>query len=171
MSEGLEALHHPRIKSARVDISAEGKHDIAYMFFDDTKQYAAIEKELEEAEENKKMLGIFKNALTVEYKPFPVEMQKESKDFVSLLCKNIATIRENELDKNLRAILKKWVLKNAFPKELKALEIIKDKRVNCFDVIDSVDYKHYLVLMEEYHKSWRLTEQEYKLLKEVLEDE
>ena len=54
MSKGLEALHLPRIKSARVDISAEGKHDIAYMFFDDTKQYAAIEKEL-------KALEIIKN--------------------------------------------------------------------------------------------------------------
>lgn len=46
MIKGLEALHHPRIKLAKVDISAEGKHDIAYMFFDDTKQYAVIEKEL-----------------------------------------------------------------------------------------------------------------------------
>lgn len=63
------------------------------------------------------------------------------------------------------------ILDNETEKKLKALEIIKDKRVNCFDVIDSVDYKHYLVLMEEYHKSWRLTKQEYKLLKEVLEDE
>ena len=50
MSEGLEALHHPRIKSAKVDISAEGKHGIAYMFFGDTKQYAAIENELKEYE-------------------------------------------------------------------------------------------------------------------------
>lgn len=46
MSEGLEALHHPRIKSAQVDISAEGKHGIGYMFFGDTKQYATIEKDL-----------------------------------------------------------------------------------------------------------------------------
>lgn len=46
MSKGLEALHHLRIKSAKVDISAEGKHDIAYMFFEDTKQYATIEQEL-----------------------------------------------------------------------------------------------------------------------------
>ena len=50
MSEGLEALHHPRIKSAKVDISAEGKHDIAYKFFSTTKQYAAIENELKDKE-------------------------------------------------------------------------------------------------------------------------
>lgn len=46
MSKGLEALHHPRIELAKIDISVEGKHDIAYMPFYKTKQYAAIEKEL-----------------------------------------------------------------------------------------------------------------------------
>lgn len=162
MSKGLEALKEVVDYSIVKFADSESKYQ---------KDLEIIEKELEEAEDNKKMLDIFKNALIVEYKPFSVEVQEESEDFVSLLCKEIATIRENELDKNLRAILKKWVLKNAFPKELKALEIIKDKRVNCFDVIDSVDYKHYLILMEEYHKSWRLTKKEYDLLKEVLGDE
>lgn len=46
MSKGLEALHHPRIELAKIDISAEGLHDIAYMPFYKTKQYTAIEKEL-----------------------------------------------------------------------------------------------------------------------------
>ena len=31
MSEGLAALHHPRIELAKIDISAEGKQGIAYM--------------------------------------------------------------------------------------------------------------------------------------------
>ena len=61
MSRGLEALHHPRIKSAKVDISSEGKHDIAYMLFDYTKQYAIIEKELTALDivKNKIPLAIF----------------------------------------------------------------------------------------------------------------
>lgn len=50
MSKGLEALHHPRIELAQIDISAEGKHDIAYMPFYKTKQYADIENELKEYE-------------------------------------------------------------------------------------------------------------------------
>lgn len=50
MSQGLDALHHPRIKSAQVDISVEGKLGIGYMSFGDTKQYAAIENELKEYE-------------------------------------------------------------------------------------------------------------------------
>ncbi len=50
MRKGLEALHHPRIELAKIDISVEGKHDIAYMPFYKTKQYTAIEKELKEYE-------------------------------------------------------------------------------------------------------------------------
>ena len=46
MSRGLEALHHPRIELANIDISVEGKKDIAHMPFYKTKQYTAIEKEL-----------------------------------------------------------------------------------------------------------------------------
>ena len=50
MSKGLEALHHPRIELAKIDISAESKHDIAYMPFYKTKQYVTIEKELKALE-------------------------------------------------------------------------------------------------------------------------
>lgn len=53
-------------------------------------------------------------------------------------------------------------------KSLLVLEIIKEKQVNCYDIINSVDYKHYLVLMKDYDKSWQLPKEEYNLLKEVL---
>lgn len=153
MNKGLEALR-------RICLHLVAHDETQHKEFDE--YVNAIEKELEEAEENKKMLDIFKNALTVEYKPFSIEMQKESKDFVSLLCKNIATIRENELDKNLRAILKKWVLKNAFPKELKALEIL---RKGNFEFGDK--HSFHITL----NSGITLTREEYDLLKEVLGDE
>ena len=50
MSKGLDALHHPRIGIAKIDISTEGKHGIGYMPFYRTKQYAAIEEELKALE-------------------------------------------------------------------------------------------------------------------------
>ena len=50
----------------------------------------------------------------------------------------------------------------------RAFEIIKKKQVNCYDIINSIDYKHYLVLMKDYDKSWLLTKEEYNFLKEVL---
>lgn len=57
MSKGLEALHHPRIELARIDISTEGLHDIAYMPFYKTKQYTAIEEELNDLDTIKKIFN------------------------------------------------------------------------------------------------------------------
>ena len=65
MSKGLEALHHPRIELAKIDISAEGKHDIAYMPFYKTNQYTAIEKELKEYESYKTFIDNVKNGSIV----------------------------------------------------------------------------------------------------------
>ena len=62
MNKGLEALHNPRIVLAKIDISAEGKHDIAYMPFYKTKQYTAIEEELKELEELREMMRRFNEA-------------------------------------------------------------------------------------------------------------
>ena len=63
MGEGLNALHNQKIKSAKVDISAEGKHDIAYKFFGETKQYSIIEKELKASEFLKKQFRLVVNQL------------------------------------------------------------------------------------------------------------
>lgn len=53
-------------------------------------------------------------------------------------------------------------------KALKALEIIRNNEVDCYDIINSTDYKHYLFLTKTYDKSWILKQKDYKLLKEVL---
>lgn len=177
--KGLEALHHPRIKSAQVDIGAEGKRGIAYMFFDDTKQYAAIEKALEQAEENEKVLDIFKNALTIEHQPISVE-PLDDKNFVGSLVRSISTIRTNELDKSLRETLRKWVLKNAFLKELKALEIIIEKEVNIqnFKICLSAKWEYELFEEncsdnDEYNEmppyKHSMTKEQFDLLREVLQ--
>ena len=173
MSKGLEALHHPRIKTAKVDISAEGKHDIAYMFFDDTKQYTAIEKELKQAEENEKLLKVFKDALTIEYHEYPtIEQHNDNEDVMSYLVKELYTIRQSELEKNMRKALRKWVLKNVFPKELKALEIIKPFLKNIRIVKN--EKGQYEVLIDVINSDRPLviarinSQEEYELLKEVL---
>ena len=53
-------------------------------------------------------------------------------------------------------------------KELKALEIIRKWQVNVYDIINSVDYNHYCVLMAGLNRSWILPKKKYDLLKEVL---
>lgn len=89
--------------------------------------YNIIEKELKKAEKNEIVLNIFKNALTIEHHDLPmVDPHDDNEDFVTYAFKTLTTIRQNELDKSLRQALREWVLKNAFPKEFKALEIIKE---------------------------------------------
>ena len=82
MSKGLEALHHPRIELAKIDISAKGKHDIAYMFFNKTKQYSAIKQDLEDYEEMKHSFNIItcENGDLLKYKR-ALDIIKELFDF------------------------------------------------------------------------------------------
>ena len=151
MSKGLDALHHPRIKSAKIDISAEGKHGIAYMFFDDTKQYAAIEKELTEYD---------------------------------LLKEHANKYEANNLDEIMRLIHNGWVYERKESKQEKALEIIKEKKVNVPSLItlfkSQTKYEDYEQLWNndirwQLTKNWdiqfsrkKLTQEEYDLLEEVL---
>ena len=108
MNEGLEAL----------------KRVVEWFEIENVKDIETIEKELKQAQEDKKVLDIFKNSLTIEHCPISIEPLKDGEDFVGSLFRNITTIRTNELDKNLRETLRRWVLKNAFPKEIKALNEI-----------------------------------------------
>ena len=105
MSKGLEALHHPRIELAKIDISAEGKHGIAYMPFYKTKQYAAIEQELKEKDELAQALSIvtcengdllkYKRALGILVKVFKEEIN------TNYLVLDYLTQEENDLLKEV----------------------------------------------------------------------
>lgn len=125
-----------------------------------------IEKTLKQAQEDKEMLNIFKNALTIE-RDIPPELEiKESEKGCSYVFKEAVKIHENRIEEMLKKSLRKWVLKNAFPKELKALEIIKEKNVK----IDVLKYQSDVVFynMAVFEKEEKLTQEEYDLLKEVL---
>ena len=108
-----------------------------------------IEKELKQAQEDKKVLDIFKSSLTIEHCPISIEPLKDGEDFVGSLVRNITTIRTNELDKNLRETLREWVLKNAFPKELKRLEELE----KAFDALSKDDEKAKKELSKEIEKN------------------
>ena len=93
----------------------------------DLDMFCSIEKELKQAEENEKVLNICKNALTIEHHDLSMaDLHDDSEDIVAYFVRQFFTIKQNELDKSLRQSLREWVLKNAFPKELKALEIISE---------------------------------------------
>lgn len=120
---------------------------------------------LKKMQEDKEMLNIFKNALTIE-RDIPPELEiKESEKGCSYVFKEAVKIHENRIEEMLKKSLREWVLKNAFPKELKALDIIKKKRV---DVCWIIEMKN--KTLEDYNGThvYELTKEEYDLLKEVL---
>lgn len=121
-----------------------------------------IEKELKQAEKDREMLNIFKNALTIErIEPKPTSMKIENDgSIVCPLVQNIIKIRQTELNDNLRKSLREWVLKNAFPKELKALEIIF-KYITIGNPFGNV---HYIYLNDE---SEMIMPKDFEILKEI----
>ena len=120
MNEGLEAFEN----ILNQELIKPNKYRKTIKDIASVGQVIEVEKELEQAQEDKKVLDIFKNSLTIEHCPISIEPLKDGEDFVGSLFRNITTIRTNELDKNLRETLREWVLKNAFPKEIKALNEI-----------------------------------------------
>ena len=86
--KGLEALHHPRIELAKIDISVEGKQDMGYMPFYKTKQYSIIEKELKEYKEIKEIAKHYKwDDITGEI--FNVETDRKYRDLFNSAIINI----------------------------------------------------------------------------------
>ena len=154
MSKGLRALN--RIKEFLKLNTKHWKQDVDY-----------IEEELEQAQKDKEMLNVFKNALTIEHHDYQMVELDHSKDAMSCFVKELTTIKQNELDKSMSKALREWVLKNAFPKELKALEIVKNKRVNVYTLKPYFTYIDYNDLLPNQNER-QLTQEEYDLLKEVL---
>lgn len=126
---------------------------------------------LKEMQEDKEMLNIFKNALTVE-RNIPPELEiKESEKGCSYVFKEAVKIHENRIEEMLKKSLKEWVLKNAFPKELKALDIIKEKKVDTttlFICFKDYNLETYNECVNPLAGELSLTQQEYDLFKEVL---
>lgn len=56
-------------------------------------------------------------------------------------------------------------------KELKALEIIKEKEVAVFVINDTSNFDEYNIRLLAYGTNQELTQEEYDLLKEVLQDD
>ncbi len=52
--------------------------------------------------------------------------------------------------------------------EEKAFKLIKEKKVNCYNVVASADYKTYVYWYKNYNLDQLLTEKEYDFLKGVL---
>ena len=164
MNKGLEALE-------KIDLTIQYKSFSKKELATYLECCEIIKKELKQAEENEKLLKVFKNALTIEHHEYPTIEHDDNEDIMSCFVKELYTIRQNELEKDMHKALRKWVLKNAFPKELKALEIIKRTAMKLVSLEDDTTIckkGRYAFYDSELYQSVDLTKEEYDLLKEVL---
>ena len=124
MAKGIKTFNRAlRYANTNRSFSKEYKEDVKAV-----KKYLEEREELEEKAsfyeaENKqltKLVNIFKGALTLVHKPITFE---ETNDMSSLV-RQCVEIKQNQLEETLRETLRDWVLKNACPKEYKALKEI-----------------------------------------------
>lgn len=137
MSKGLEATK--RLKWGYA-ISQEERINLC----------ECIEKELKQAQEDKEVLNIFKNALAIKH-TCVLPKEQDQDDTFSYACRYLFEITQNDIDEKLRKSLREWVLKNAFPKELKALEVIKNSKMIIQEFINGKIEINLVVDKEEYN--------------------
>ena len=134
--------------------------------------YNIVEKALTELEETKKINEIFKNAITIKHTDIHFEEKLDhSKDTFIYSIQPICEVIQNNIEEELKRHLREWVLKNAFPQELKTLEIIKEKVMPLVSLEDEDSIckpNQYRVYDNELYQSTALTQEEYDLLKEWL---
>lgn len=134
------------------------------------KYHEIIEQALTELEETKKINEIFKNAITIKYTGIHCEEKLDhSIDTFIYAIQPICEVIQNNIEEELKRQLREWVLKNAFPQELKALEIIKNKNFDLFYLQDSKDLEMYNDTCDHFRNLCYLTQEEYDLLKEWLQ--
>jgi len=121
-----------------------------------------IEKELKQAQEDKKVLNIFKNALAIKH-TYVLPKEQDQDDTFSYACRYLFEITQNDIDEKLRKSLREWVLKNAFPKELKAFKVV----VKTLDIRVSMNEMGQCFL-EDNHCIYAIPRSTYDLITEAL---
>jgi len=169
MSKGLEAFEN--IKDEMLEWTEGYEEDLDI-----------VEKELEEKEQQDNLIKIIKETIEFGIKDNKVEVSKEGD--VSIIG-TIGLILQKELTEKEKTLFRDWILETCFPKELKALEIIKNKCINidyfiftCVKndwsyegYLDEVSDVNSIALSGQYNFPEHepiLTKEEYDLLKEVL---
>lgn len=128
MSKGIKQFNRAlRYANTNRSFSKEYKDDVKAV-----KKYLDEREELEDKAsfyeaENKRLqslVDIFQNAITIIKKPMEIKAFDTNNKALSMLAQTITEIQTNDLDIRLRETLRKWVLENACPKEVKALKEI-----------------------------------------------
>ena len=124
----------------------------------------SLETALKEKEKQDNVLKVLKEVIEFATILPHIEPNKDNGfDVMSGVGINI----QRDIENKERELLRQWILETCFPKELKALEIIKEKVMPLLNVDLIKRFKIYPVEDKEIE----INEKEYDLLREVLEDE
>ena len=142
----------------------------SYQFSDEYKENKKlIETALEEKEQQDQIIKIIKE--TIEFGIVDNKVEENENGDLTLFGRIGISLRK-ELDEKERQLFRDFILETCFPKELKALEIIKNKRVDVDLLLSSLYVAHYNdFISEEIIGEKQLTQKEFDLLKKVLKDE
>lgn len=155
----LEALK--RVKQARYFIDFELDAKVGEDYKEELK---IIETELKEKEQQDNVLKVLKEV--IEFAVVLPEV-KPTKDDVFSVISAVSINAQRAIENKKRELFRQWVLDTCFPKELKALEIIKEKRTDV-GYLMSCDFLCDYNDCDETPYDKPLTQEEYDLLVEVL---
>jgi len=130
MLRGLARMYTDNEAKKIIDIACEG-----------------IEKELEEKEEQDNIIKIIKEVIC--FNRTMSTPKKDEQGNVSFI-QEVSLKLQRQLENKERELFRNWVLKECFPKELKALEIIKNNKDMRIAVLSScTKWDEYELLKEE----------------------
>lgn len=155
----LEALK--KIKQARyfVDFELDAKVGKDYK-----EELKIIESALKEKEQQDNVLKVLKEV--IEFAVVLPEV-KPTKDDLFSVVSAVSINTQRAIENKERELLRQWVLETCFPKEVKALKIIKAKRVDIDMFLKCENINSYNYTIQYWH-GYALTQEEYDLVKEVL---
>ena len=153
MSKGLEIVRKKINKINNQNQADRG--DIIWDFELDT-----IEKELKRLEEQDKILKIIKEVIQF-IRTLPEVKIDDNGDFGSIV-QGLSLKIQRDLENEEREFFRNWILKECFPQELKALEVIKDMKPFVLEIWDN----RYWIKVGKCHLE--LPKEKYDLLTEVL---
>ena len=144
------------------------------------KDFNLIETALKEKENQDSVLKTLKEV--IEFRKTLPQI-KPNKDNGFDILSSVGLHIQRDIENRERELLRQWVLETCFPKELKALEIIKEKNIDVgYFREDFIKNNYGFSFYEEYYDNYHygtdeccmkyrgemLTKEEFDLLKEVL---
>lgn len=158
MNKELEALN----KIAGIT-NYDGGKNLKALGNSHKKEFSLLETALKEKEQQDQIIKTIKEIIS--FKASEPEFEVDEDGSVRSIFGRVYLELKRAIGNNERELFRNWVLETCFPKEFKALEIIKDKKVCVMWLKNGLSSYNSTTALYDLPI---LTEEEFDLLKEVL---